>query len=487
MHPTPNNKSTDVIFQHPHHKQMKNFLGFTLIELIVVITILVIPGTIAFLNLGGFQSSARDSSRVENLSNLKKGLDVFQIKTGSYPVPENIVSVTASGITIGYQGFAKELTERTIGLSVGGTRDPLDTSIYTTYSVNADRTKMELMNFLEDGSTLLSLNAFVPNASADIGSDYSKRYPSVQGDTLGILLGNSGTTLNQPIQESGTGVDVVKTNSGYVAVFGKGDSISGSGNTLFTTLYNRRDDLLKIKTLASLDSSLVGYWDMEATTLSGSQMLLKDWSGYGNNGKCTKINNNSQVSCKDWIDTQKSVFNGNGKEVKKSFINFNGGPSGNRDALVINKDFSFLHNSSFTFVIGHNPKDYDDERLFNSYYWSGVNIMNGLNIGNNYFQIGDGTVGKYISIPFNVNDLSYQYLTVVIDRTKDEVGFYKNGTKISTYIFTTPKLNWNNIFIGNMFIGGGYGTPNSYSVNEARIYSRALSDLEIQALYSATK
>ncbi|MDD2916388.1 MAG: prepilin-type N-terminal cleavage/methylation domain-containing protein, partial [Candidatus Gracilibacteria bacterium] len=159
-----------------HHKPV-SMLGFTLIELIVVITILVILGTIAFLNLGGFQSSARDSSRVENLSNLKKGLDMFQIKTGSYPVPENTVSVTASGITIGYQGFAKEPTERTIGLSVGGTRDPLDTSIYTTYSVNADRTKMELMNFLEDGSTLLSLNAFVPNASADIGSDYSKRYP----------------------------------------------------------------------------------------------------------------------------------------------------------------------------------------------------------------------------------------------------------------------------------------------------------------------
>jgi prepilin-type N-terminal cleavage/methylation domain-containing protein len=46
--------------------------GFTLVELIVVITILVILGTIAFLNLSGFQSHARDSVRIENLTNLKK-------------------------------------------------------------------------------------------------------------------------------------------------------------------------------------------------------------------------------------------------------------------------------------------------------------------------------------------------------------------------------------------------------------------------------
>ncbi|MFA6091242.1 MAG: type II secretion system protein, partial [Candidatus Gracilibacteria bacterium] len=44
----------------------KKYSGFTLVELIVVITILVILGTIAFLNLGGFQSNARDSRRVSD-------------------------------------------------------------------------------------------------------------------------------------------------------------------------------------------------------------------------------------------------------------------------------------------------------------------------------------------------------------------------------------------------------------------------------------
>lgn len=135
------------------------------------------------------------------------------------------------------------------------------------------------MSFLEDSNTM---NAFVPNiistTYASSASDYSKRYPMTFGDTLGIILGNSGSILNQPIQESGTGLDLVQTTtlSGYTMIFSKNDATatvitSGSGaytGSLFTFAYNKQDDLIRNKTLASLDSSLVGYWDMETTTLS---------------------------------------------------------------------------------------------------------------------------------------------------------------------------------------------------------------------------
>lgn len=70
--------------------------GFTLVELIVVITILVILGTIAFVNLGGFSGSARDSVRISNLTNTKKGLDIIQLKSGTYPVPENNIVLMLS-------------------------------------------------------------------------------------------------------------------------------------------------------------------------------------------------------------------------------------------------------------------------------------------------------------------------------------------------------------------------------------------------------
>ncbi len=63
--------------------------GFTLVELIVVITILVILGTIAFVNIGGYSSNARDSTRVSDLTNIAKGLDILYAKNNVVLPPEN--------------------------------------------------------------------------------------------------------------------------------------------------------------------------------------------------------------------------------------------------------------------------------------------------------------------------------------------------------------------------------------------------------------
>lgn len=71
--------------------------AFTLVELVVVITILAILGTIGFLSLGGYSSNARDSDRVADIVNLSKSLDVSNIAVGSYPQPDNLFTLTYSG------------------------------------------------------------------------------------------------------------------------------------------------------------------------------------------------------------------------------------------------------------------------------------------------------------------------------------------------------------------------------------------------------
>jgi prepilin-type N-terminal cleavage/methylation domain-containing protein len=80
------------------------FHGFTLVELIVVITILAILGTIGFLSIGGYSSRARDSARVGDVANIMKSLDISILTVGDYPLPDNAFAVTYSGGVVWNQG-----------------------------------------------------------------------------------------------------------------------------------------------------------------------------------------------------------------------------------------------------------------------------------------------------------------------------------------------------------------------------------------------
>ena len=51
--------------------------GFTLVELIVVITILAILWTIAFISLQWYAKDARDSVRIQDVANIKKSLELL--------------------------------------------------------------------------------------------------------------------------------------------------------------------------------------------------------------------------------------------------------------------------------------------------------------------------------------------------------------------------------------------------------------------------
>jgi uncharacterized protein (TIGR02145 family)/prepilin-type N-terminal cleavage/methylation domain-containing protein len=73
-----------------------NRKGFTLVELIVVITILAILWTIAFLSLQWYAKNARDSKRVWDVNNIKKSLELFVLQTEKYPLPDNGEEVTYS-------------------------------------------------------------------------------------------------------------------------------------------------------------------------------------------------------------------------------------------------------------------------------------------------------------------------------------------------------------------------------------------------------
>jgi prepilin-type N-terminal cleavage/methylation domain-containing protein len=63
--------------------------AFTLVELIIVITILAILATIGFMSFQSYTLDARDSKRKRDLSTLRNGLEIYQAKKVTLPMPDN--------------------------------------------------------------------------------------------------------------------------------------------------------------------------------------------------------------------------------------------------------------------------------------------------------------------------------------------------------------------------------------------------------------
>ena len=63
----------------------KNKFWFTLVELIIVVTIIAILATIAFITLGQYPGEARDVKRLADKNNIEKALEIYKAQKWDYP------------------------------------------------------------------------------------------------------------------------------------------------------------------------------------------------------------------------------------------------------------------------------------------------------------------------------------------------------------------------------------------------------------------
>jgi len=122
--------------------------AFTLVELIVVITILTILWTIAFLSFQWYSKSARDSVRISDLKNIRTALELFELKSWKYPDPENNYPVTFSWAEIRTQWIFGEQNLTNVEKLNKLPKDPLFDVEYT-YSVLNTKQEFELWAILE--------------------------------------------------------------------------------------------------------------------------------------------------------------------------------------------------------------------------------------------------------------------------------------------------------------------------------------------------
>lgn len=135
--------------------------GFTLVELIVVITIIGILSTLAFIGYRGLSETARDAVRISHLGMISRSLEESLVKNVRYPTPDNAVAVTWSGSSAWYQGTVGESVATAIRLS-SKFSDP-SYGVEYAYSVTANGKQYQLASVYE-GDAPVALGTVAPFA-----------------------------------------------------------------------------------------------------------------------------------------------------------------------------------------------------------------------------------------------------------------------------------------------------------------------------------
>lgn len=87
-------------------KILRDQRGFTLIELIIVVTILAVLAGVALLNSGGTEDEAKLAKAKTDVDTLATALKVYKIKEGKYPAA--LTDLTSDG-TKGYKAMLDEI------------------------------------------------------------------------------------------------------------------------------------------------------------------------------------------------------------------------------------------------------------------------------------------------------------------------------------------------------------------------------------------
>ena len=121
---------------------------FTLIELVVVVALVVILSSIAFISYENNIIDSRDATRMSDITNLKIALNTAKQKNWDYPGPSSSFNVTNSWVVEVYQW----IIDNNISLNTlqDIPKDPKNSSNYI-YSISANKQFFQIWLTLENG------------------------------------------------------------------------------------------------------------------------------------------------------------------------------------------------------------------------------------------------------------------------------------------------------------------------------------------------
>jgi prepilin-type N-terminal cleavage/methylation domain-containing protein len=174
-------------------KHLKKSKAFTLVELIVVITIIAILWTIAFIALQWYTQNSRDSKRISDINSIQKSLEIYIAEKGTYPIPDNYENIIYSGSTAWIEWTIWDKVIKNLDKINKKPLDPLTGNEYT-YSVTSWKTEYQIWAISEWGQMWYKLPinqthaASKKEAKAMIRWNYNERFLKVQSWTLNWIL-----------------------------------------------------------------------------------------------------------------------------------------------------------------------------------------------------------------------------------------------------------------------------------------------------------
>ena len=167
---------------------LKKIFGFSLTELLIVISIIGILMSITIVGFKSIKAKARDGQRKTDLSSMQAGLESFYMVNKEYPNPQNgdtdKVCKTAASAEIVITGFKSVNTcLNTLGYTRGTYRDPsnpdnlvnLNNFVYR-YAVNQARSEYEISAKIENTSDKAAKDDCIKNADTDLCDDNRIEY-----------------------------------------------------------------------------------------------------------------------------------------------------------------------------------------------------------------------------------------------------------------------------------------------------------------------
>ena len=202
--------------------------AFTLVELVVVITILAILGTIAFISLQWYSSDARNSKRTSDLKNIEKTMSMKLVNGSSLlgliadTTSEWSFSVAGADVNVSSTDYkAWLLNYSAMGMKSADFLDPSTNNDYPAWVTIKKDGEFEIAASMENGSgdnSALVIGTYVPRASELFITEW-----------WAFTSMNTITVYNDDINRIKRG-DTITDNNGNTAV--EVTSVSRNGKVL---------------------------------------------------------------------------------------------------------------------------------------------------------------------------------------------------------------------------------------------------------------